>query len=665
MRRGAGLDALDFDVEMLGVSVVRRTKALSVSLLVITAYLVLGGAVMWALEREHELEVITEIEDTLFNMTGEVEFDKFKRHLMDLGVCFFPSREQPNWSYMGATFYAFTVITTIGYGSLAPQTFSGKSFTVVYSIIGIALIGTILTNCARLLVYILKGLLQRASRVAGTQAGTGAVVGRITEGDAARVPTTAGEVQAAWDAAFDRLEKRRTAEGLPAEHLREVLELASGTVVPDGIVLYILEQVDCAGTGYLTRGAVGRAISLWHQVHAQLPDGCSLSRFLLYLLGTVVWVVAWGFAFSAVEGWELRNSIWFGFVTLTTIGFGDFAPHTPLGRVMAFLFVIPGMGLAAAVLGSIWRMFEYQRYWWLQRMYQKGHVSRKMLAVHGMVGMAAGRQYSKRSTQVAHLQKVAPPLLAEEDTVAVEDEEEDGGVELHLLRSLNASPASSPTDERACGATAATGTTAATGVSSQLVLCRSGGCLGGGGASGGGGGGGGSGAGDSLKTLGATRPSLSVHHPFVSMHSLRGSQDVAASPLGTPQARALSGPPRAHRRRFSDSDGGGGGEPPSPLPPLLSQSDDASRLAQVPSPPPALMRGLSRYAAPTLAAGDASGGELSPPTPVDSPQRGGSPAVAAILSGTLRPPASPLFRGGKEPQSPPHSRWSAAEATML
>eukprot|EP00754_Rhynchopus_humris_P017389 Rhum_TRINITY_DN14559_c13_g3::Rhum_TRINITY_DN14559_c13_g3_i1::g.98644::m.98644 len=488
MRRGAGLDALDFDVEMLGVSVVRRAKALSVSLLVITAYLVLGGAVMWALEREHELEVITEIEETLFNLTGEVEFDKFKDHLMDLGVCFFPSREQPNWSYMGATFYAFTVITTIGYGSLAPQTFSGKSFTVVYSIIGIALIGTILTNCARLLVYILKGLLQRASRVAGTQAGTGAVVGRMTESEASRVPTTAGEVQAAWDAAFDLLERRRTVEGLPAQHLREVLELASGTVVPDGIVLYILEQVDCAGTGYLTRGAVGRAISLWHQVHAQLPDGCSLSRFLLYLLGTVIWVVAWGFAFSAVEGWELRNSIWFGFVTLTTIGFGDFAPHTPVGRVMAFLFVIPGMGLAAAVLGSIWRMFEYQRYWWLQRMYQKGHVSRKMLAVHGMVGMAAGRQYSKRSTQVAHLQKVASPLLAEEDAAVVvdDDDEEDGDVELHLLRSLNASPASNPTDERTCGATAATATTA-TAVSSQLVLSRSGGCLGVGGGGGGGG----------------------------------------------------------------------------------------------------------------------------------------------------------------------------------
>ncbi|XP_068755615.1 TWiK family of potassium channels protein 7-like isoform X2 [Montipora capricornis] len=45
----------------------------------------------------------------------------------------------PGWSFSNSLFFATTVVTTIGYGNLAPVTFVGRMFCVLYALIGIPL----------------------------------------------------------------------------------------------------------------------------------------------------------------------------------------------------------------------------------------------------------------------------------------------------------------------------------------------------------------------------------------------------------------------------------------------------------------------------------------------------------------------------------------------
>lgn len=44
------------------------------------------------------------------------------------------------WSWLDSLYFSVTTLTTIGYGDFSPQTDLGKIFTLVYIVIGVALI---------------------------------------------------------------------------------------------------------------------------------------------------------------------------------------------------------------------------------------------------------------------------------------------------------------------------------------------------------------------------------------------------------------------------------------------------------------------------------------------------------------------------------------------
>jgi hypothetical protein len=49
--------------------------------------------------------------------------------------------------------------------------------------------------------------------------------------------------------------------------------------------------------------------------------------------------------FHEVEGWNWLDSAYFCIVTLATVGYGDFAPVTPYGRLFTIIYIILGVAL--------------------------------------------------------------------------------------------------------------------------------------------------------------------------------------------------------------------------------------------------------------------------------------------------------------------------------
>jgi len=67
------------------------------------------------------------------------------------------------------------------------------------------------------------------------------------------------------------------------------------------------------------------------------------------LSGLLLLIVALGVAAGLVEGWSLQESVYFSFVSGLTIGYGDFAPKTLLGRALAIAIGVCGILVTALV----------------------------------------------------------------------------------------------------------------------------------------------------------------------------------------------------------------------------------------------------------------------------------------------------------------------------
>ena len=67
------------------------------------------------------------------------------------------------------------------------------------------------------------------------------------------------------------------------------------------------------------------------------------------LSGLLVLIVGLGVVTGLVEGWSVQESVYFSFVSGLTIGYGDFAPKTLLGRGPAIANGICGMLVTALV----------------------------------------------------------------------------------------------------------------------------------------------------------------------------------------------------------------------------------------------------------------------------------------------------------------------------
>ena len=73
--------------------------------------------------------------------------------------------------------------------------------------------------------------------------------------------------------------------------------------------------------------------------------GVLLSAALLLLAGTIIFMI--------VEDFSPLDSFYFSFITLATIGYGDFTPATDVGKIVTVAYSIAGLGIMAALISSI------------------------------------------------------------------------------------------------------------------------------------------------------------------------------------------------------------------------------------------------------------------------------------------------------------------------
>ena len=87
-----------------------------------------------------------------------------------------------------------------------------------------------------------------------------------------------------------------------------------------------------------------------------------LWRRLGFFVTVLLFITVLGaLGFSAVEGIPLGDALYFGLVTVATVGYGDITPKTNLGKIIAIIIILGGVTTVTALLANATELFLAKR----------------------------------------------------------------------------------------------------------------------------------------------------------------------------------------------------------------------------------------------------------------------------------------------------------------
>ncbi len=77
--------------------------------------------------------------------------------------------------------------------------------------------------------------------------------------------------------------------------------------------------------------------------------------FRLIALALAILLTVGSVFYHYVEEWSWIDSIYFSVVSLATVGYGDFAPKTDIGKIFTIAYLIIGLGIFAAFVSNLFQ----------------------------------------------------------------------------------------------------------------------------------------------------------------------------------------------------------------------------------------------------------------------------------------------------------------------
>lgn len=85
----------------------------------------------------------------------------------------------------------------------------------------------------------------------------------------------------------------------------------------------------------------------------RVKDEIGKNRLNFLLVISTIFIVIGAVLISLIEGMPLGDALWWSFVTFTTVGYGDILLKTQLGRTIAVILMIIGIGIIGVITTSL------------------------------------------------------------------------------------------------------------------------------------------------------------------------------------------------------------------------------------------------------------------------------------------------------------------------
>ncbi|CAK1541066.1 unnamed protein product [Leptosia nina] len=241
---------------------------------------------------------------------------------------------QRSWNFMNSFVYCLTLITTIGYGHIAPKTTYGRVATIVYAIIGIPLFLIVLADFGKLFTRIIKFFWAFIRRFYYTrscrQVRRTAPVQEVMKGlnivyDVVRRPSqifSEEDIETSTQAppAIERKPSDVPPPLPPKPGNQKPLEDGE----PDTPAPSVFEIDD----------------------EFNLPISVAIVILIIYIIIGAVGYSIW-------ETWNFFESFYFVFVSMSTIGLGDLVPDHPMFMMASILYLVFGLALTSMCINVV------------------------------------------------------------------------------------------------------------------------------------------------------------------------------------------------------------------------------------------------------------------------------------------------------------------------
>ncbi|KYN39583.1 TWiK family of potassium channels protein 18 [Trachymyrmex septentrionalis] len=325
-------------------TIIRRLRNRCIAgLLLIIIYCGLGGFVFRFVEGAFETfykcgvkRVKRDFLDTLWNYSHNLREDDWKsmarRKLMEFEEQLHTAHEaglhtysgQKSWSFLNAVVYCLTVITTIGYGHISPSTDTGRAITIVYAIFGIPMFLIILADFGKLFTRGIKFLWAFVRRLYYT-------------GSCRKVRRTGPvqEVMKGVQLVYDLAKLRRPSQMIP----EEIDEMQRQQIQQPQTILNVdANTPGTPGTPALSAYIVDDEFNL--------PISVAIVILLAYIfIGATL--------YSLWESWNFFESFYFVFISMSTIGFGDYVPKHPIYMMGSIVYLVFGLALTSMCINVV------------------------------------------------------------------------------------------------------------------------------------------------------------------------------------------------------------------------------------------------------------------------------------------------------------------------